>query len=78
MNYLPHQQRVVDEHKDLQEKVVKLESFFYTDLFRTLDVAEQTRLRCQATFMQGYKKILEMRIDNFPKPADNLPDDYEV
>ena len=78
MNYLPHQQRVVSEHQDLFDKLTKLRSFVCTDLFKSLDRAEQDRLISQKLFMEGYLNVLKQRIDAFPKLSDDLPDDYEV
>ena len=61
----PHQQRVVDEHRDLAEKLNKLRAFFDTPIFLGLAEAEQSRLRNQARFMDGYAAILEERIVAF-------------
>jgi hypothetical protein len=58
----PHQQRVVDEHRDLTEKLNKLRAFFDTPIFLGLAEAEQSRLRNQARFMDGYAAVLEERI----------------
>ena len=58
----PHQQRVVDEHRDLTEKLNKLRAFFDTPIFLGLAEAEQSRLRNQARFMAGYAAVLEERI----------------
>ncbi|MDO9148276.1 MAG: hypothetical protein Q7U52_11560 [Hydrogenophaga sp.] len=65
MQFQPHQQRVVDEHKELSEKLGKLLSFFQTPIFFGLSEAEQSRLRNQARFMDGYAAVLEERIVAF-------------
>jgi hypothetical protein len=65
MNFAPHEQRVIDEHRDLTEKLNKLRGFFDTPIFRGLAEAEQMRLRAQAGFMEGYQDMLEERIDAF-------------
>lgn len=61
----PHQQRVVDEKKDLDEKRVKLQAFFNTDLFRVLDQGEKDRLSTQYSVMALYSEILGQRIAAF-------------
>lgn len=62
----PHQQRVVDEKKELDDKRDKLVAFFSTDLFRGLDQAEKDRLRTQHGVMGVYSEILHQRIAAFP------------
>lgn len=70
----PHQQRVVDERRELDERVTKLEAFFATPIFAGLDTAEQDRLREQLGYMRNYSDILSERIDAFPEvvPSDQL------
>lgn len=65
MIYSPHQVRVVEEQLALQDKLVKLEAFFATDLYSQLDLAEQCRLHRQSIAMGVYLEILEERIANF-------------
>ena len=61
----PHQQRVVDEKAELDGRLTKLLAFFQGPTFPSLDPAEQTRLRCQARFMDGYSAVLGERINAF-------------
>lgn len=61
----PHQQRVVDERADLVDKTTKLQAFFDTPVFASLDAAEQHRLRTQLVAMQTYSDILGERIAAF-------------
>lgn len=61
----PHQQRVVDEKNELSDKLSKLYAFFQGPIFPTLSEAEQSRLRNQARFMDGYAAVLEERIAAF-------------
>lgn len=61
----PHQQRVIEEHRDLTEKLNNLRAFFGTPIFFGLAEAEQSRLRNQARFMDGYLAVLEERIVAF-------------
>jgi hypothetical protein len=57
-----YQQRVLEEHRDLAERIDKLTGFFIDPLHDTLDTAEQDRLTNQWYWMAGYKRCLEMRI----------------
>lgn len=66
LSMAPHQQRVVDEKAELDEKREKLLAFFNTDLFRGLDQAEKDRLRTQHGVMGVYSEILHQRISAFP------------
>jgi hypothetical protein len=65
MTYAPHQQRVVDEKTDLDDKLSKLITFFDNPFFGTLDPAEQFRMKQQAEAMKTYSTILGERIGNF-------------
>jgi stress-induced morphogen len=62
MNLQPHQQRVVDEKQELDGRRDKLEVFIVSDLFQTLDSAEQERMLRQAKAMGEYSLILGERI----------------
>lgn len=65
MDFAPHEQRVIDEHRELTEKLNKLRTFFDKPIFRGLAEAEQMRLRAQAGFMDGYQDMLRERIIAF-------------
>lgn len=67
MEYQPHEQRVLDERDELIVKLSKLYAFFQSPIFLTLSEAEQSRLRNQARFMDGYGAVLEERITAFTK-----------
>ena len=54
----PHQQRVVVEKAELDEKRSKLAPFIHSEIFKGLDYDEQQRLRCQVAVMQEYSEIL--------------------
>ena len=60
-----HQQRVVDEQKELGDKLDKLSTFFSNPIFATLPVEEQMRLEQQKHFMHGYNEVLKSRIEAF-------------
>ena len=66
-SYLPHQQRVLTEKVELDEKIDKLHSFVVGDNFTSIvkNVQEQILLLQQLTAMQSYSKILEARIQFF-------------
>jgi len=65
----PHQQRVVAERDELYTRWSKLSDFIGVNepgfIFANLDVAEQTRLKCQLSFMGGYLDMLDARIAAF-------------
>ncbi len=61
----PHQERVVTEKAELDEKRTKLSAFFDTDLFASIDEDERRRLLRQADAMQVYSQILGERIAAF-------------
>jgi hypothetical protein len=62
---LPHQERVVAEKADLDEKREKLITFIGTNLYQTLPEDERHRLSEQCHFMNGYSKVLGDRITAF-------------
>lgn len=63
----PHERRVVQEKKDLDERAAKLSDFIGTsDIFPTLPADEQERLREQCEIMWQYSEILGKRIAAFP------------
>lgn len=61
----PHQERVVTEKGELDEKYQKLVAFFETPTFKGIDAAEQSRLQRQAEIMYQYSAILGERISYF-------------
>lgn len=62
-----HQQRVVDEKKELDEKLDKLKAFIESSpTFKGLHADERGRLGRQFDVMAEYLSILSQRIDAFP------------
>lgn len=61
----PFQQRVVEEHKALGEKLNKLEAFSGSEAFARLPQDERQRLSRQHSYMAAYHNILQDRIDAF-------------
>ena len=67
----PHQQRVVEEKRDLDEKLAKLGAFFDTPIFAGLDEGEKGRLELQEEVMTKYSVILGQRISAFRAAASS-------
>jgi hypothetical protein len=61
----PHQQRVVDEKKELDAKLEKLMAFIQGSIFQTLKSDEQERLTRQSKLMDQYSGVLAERIEAF-------------
>ena len=64
-NLLPWQDRVIEEHADLAQKIVRLANFMTTDDFRLLGESPRNLLHSQLNVMNTYLSILESRIDRF-------------
>jgi len=60
-----HQQRVVSEKSELDEKLEKLNTFGRGEMFLTLPEAEQEPLIRQSNIMDDYSKVLAERIRAF-------------
>jgi hypothetical protein len=67
-NMQPHQERVVAEMKELDEKIVKLDTFRHSPLYETLPDAERDRLTRQYAHMKDYSNVLAERIVAFDVP----------
>lgn len=62
----PHQQRVVDEQTELQDKTAKLAEFIkLSPIFSGLESTQQGLLKAQLGAMQAYGEILALRIASF-------------
>lgn len=62
----PHQQRVVDEKSELDERAKKLSDFIgLNPVFETIDAEEQERMKEQCEIMWQYSEILGKRIAAF-------------
>tara|TARA_R110000782_G_C14819221_1_gene413875 strand:- start:25931 stop:26125 length:195 start_codon:yes stop_codon:yes gene_type:complete len=62
----PHQQRVVNEKRDLDEKARALSDFIgNSPTFEEIDPAEQERMKIQNDIMWQYSEILGDRIAAF-------------
>jgi hypothetical protein len=69
--FLPYQQRVVEEKDDLDQKLDALHAFQDGPLFPRLTSAEQARLSLQAHYMSRYSEILGERIAAFQREAEH-------
>ncbi len=58
----PHQQRMLEEHSELSQRLSNLRHFFDNPYFKDLSEAEQVRIQAQELFMSGYEEILSQRI----------------
>lgn len=63
----PHEERVVQEQKELQEKIDKLSSFLNVSPVQSLDQRQHLLLKVQLKVMETYNGILQMRIQLFDK-----------
>lgn len=61
----PHQQRVICEKAQLDDKLAKLDAFFITPLFGGLPDADRELLTEQARVMTDYSGLLRQRIERF-------------
>lgn len=69
MSLAPHQERVVTEKSELDEKIAKLYTFVGSPTFKQIvpDLTEQARLNRQLDVMHEYSNILGWRIAAFTK-----------
>ena len=66
MELQPHQQRVVEERAELEDKLGKLQAFITGERFATVPDAERGRLVVlQHKLMEAYALVLEQRIAAF-------------
>lgn len=65
MELQTHQQRVVTEHDELQQKYYKLIDFICSEKFTTVPAPEQERLYSQSDIMHAYINVLDRRIAAF-------------
>lgn len=63
----PHEERVVVEKKELDEKLAKLEPFLNSTIFLSLASEDQGLLNEQCRLMMEYSDILRKRIARFNK-----------
>lgn len=61
----PYQQRVIDEHNELSDRIGLLEKFLITDACEKLSAEEKGLLHRQRHVMQQYRGVLVERIEMF-------------
>lgn len=61
----PHQERVVAEKAELDDRLTKLRAFIGGPTFPAIDASEQDRLRRQARLMTELSQVLDERIKAF-------------
>ena len=66
----PHQQRVVAEKAELDERLNKLQAFTKTPNYGQISQAERNRLAVQETHMTAYSNVLGERIAAFTSGAE--------
>jgi hypothetical protein len=57
------QQRVLDEKRELGDKIVRLDTFIGSPGYNVLHEPEQARLRRQHYHMKHYYQVLQERVD---------------
>ena len=62
----PHQERVLLEKVELDQKLTKLTTFIQGGTYQLLPAEEQVRLNKQARIMKDYSTVLAERIAAFP------------
>ena len=63
--FAPHQQRVVDEKAELDDRAGKLNVFIGTEVFKGLPLAERGRMTRQLSLMLQLSMVLGERIAAF-------------
>lgn len=66
MSLAPHQERVVTEKKELEDKISKLGAFIVGPKFVSLNATERSLLARQHTIMLAYQEVLHERIAAWP------------
>ena len=57
------QERMIEEHKELEDRVLKLDKFIHgNEKFKTLDIEEQKDMKRQFMGMLAYLTALERRM----------------
>lgn len=69
MAFLPHEERVIEEYQDLDEKVDKLTTFISKGKPSFISNEEWLRLVTQLAYMKPYLGVLKERTDNFKEIA---------
>lgn len=65
----PHQERVLVELKELNEKLIKLGAFIGGDIFNALPNEDRDLLEEQNRWMEAYCGVLRKRVERFSVSA---------
>lgn len=71
----PHEERVVAEKRELDEKLGRLNTFVFSKgnaIFISLPLEEQDLLRSQSLAMEHYSEILGKRIARFSRDSQSV------
>ena len=64
----PWQQRVVDEHREVSDRLIKLTAFISgNEAFARLHAIDQSLLRAQRSAMVDYEAVITQRIARFSR-----------
>ena len=61
----PYQQRVVDEKRELDERLLKLRNYLASPVSASLDLEDRVLLETQEDVMSDYSVVLASRIARF-------------
>lgn len=61
----PHQERVLEEKRELDEKIYKLTVFMASGRVTQVSLAEARRMHKQLQIMLDYSRVLQERINAF-------------
>jgi hypothetical protein len=64
-SYEPHQQRVINEADELEQRLIKLKMFIENVSFNAINERQKGLLIRQAAMMNGYLDILKQRIEDW-------------
>ncbi|MDC9603518.1 crAss001_48 related protein [Xenorhabdus griffiniae] len=67
----PHQQRVIDELAELNERIEKLSVFIGSNTYNALEESDCYLLKMQRSAMYNYAEILHMRVKRFSSPPQS-------
>lgn len=65
MTLQPHQQRVIEEKRELDEKIHKLTVFLASAASTQVSLSEARLMHEQLNYMLQYSKVLQRRIELF-------------
>lgn len=66
MSLLPHQQRIVEEKRELDEEIHKLTVFLASAASAQVSMAEARLMHEQLNHMLQYGRVLQLRISMLP------------